>query len=208
MNIQFRPCTPADVALAVPLIISSGPAAFDYIFADTALEQTTAFVSKAFVQGGMEIGYAVHTAMLVDGNVVAVGGFWHHQHVLRFTLAGAWQILRFYGPIAGFRVIFRGLRLETIVKPPKKRVAYLGHFGVNPAYQSQGLGTVLIDELLRQARNKGFTTFALDVSSGNPRAQQLYERLGFVVKKINPANYKTAFGTVVEHRYMEKIDGS
>lgn len=204
MSIQFRPCTPADAMLAVPLIISSGPAAFDYIFADSTSQQTAPFVSKAFVQGGMELGYDVHTAMLLDGHLVAVAGFWHHQQVLRFTLAGAWQILRHYGFFAGFRVIFRALRLETVVKPPKKRVAYLGHFGVNPNYQGQRLGTLLIEELIRQARNDGFTTFGLDVSSRNPRAQQLYERLGFVVTKINSADFKTNFGSVVEHRYMEK----
>jgi ribosomal protein S18 acetylase RimI-like enzyme len=152
----------------------------------------------------MELGHAVHTAMLLDGQLVAVAGYWHQQHVLRFTLAGAWQILRFYGLIAGIRVIVRGLRLETIVKPPKKHIAYLGHFGVSPHIQGQGLGTMLIDELIRQAQNDGFDTFALDVSSANPRAQKLYERLGFVVKKINPANFKTPFGAIVEHRYMEK----
>lgn len=207
MDITFRPCTPADAELAVPLIISSGPAALDYIFADSALQQTTPFVSKAFIEGGMELGYAVHTAMLLDGQLIAVAAYWHHQHVLRFTLAGVWQILRYYGLIAGCRVVFRALRMETIVKPPKKQVAYLGHFGVNPRIQGQGFGTLLIEELIRQARNDGFTTFALDVSSGNPRAQQLYERMGFAVKKINPANFKTKFGLLVEHRYMEKIDG-
>jgi hypothetical protein len=32
MQIQFRPATPEDVEQAIPLIYSSGPAAFDYIF--------------------------------------------------------------------------------------------------------------------------------------------------------------------------------
>ena len=204
INITYRTCTPEDAALAVPLIISSGPAAFDYIFADTSLTETTSFVSKAFIEGGMELGYAVHTAMLLDNRLVAVGAFWHQQHVLKFTLVGAWQILRHYGFFAGFRVIFRALRLETVVKPPKKQIAYLGHFGVSPDYRSQGLGSLLIAELIRQARHDGFNVFAIDVSSGNPRAQQLYERLGFIVNKINPANFKTQFGSIVEHRYMEK----
>jgi ribosomal protein S18 acetylase RimI-like enzyme len=45
---------------------------------------------------------------------------------------------------------------------------------------------------------------ALDVSSANPRAQKLYEQLGFTVKKTNAADYRRAFGHIVEHRYMEK----
>lgn len=200
----FRPCTQADAELAVPLIISSGPSAFDYIFADSSLLQTSPFVSKAFRQGGMELGHAVHTAMLLDGRLVAVGALWHAGQALPFMLAGVHQIYRHYGPLAGTRVVMRGLRMESVVKPPRKRIAYLGHFGVAPERQGQGLGTLLIQHLIDQAKKQGFATVALDVSSGNPRAQKLYEQLGFSVKKINPADYKTEFGAIVEHRYMEK----
>jgi ribosomal protein S18 acetylase RimI-like enzyme len=94
--------------------------------------------------------------------------------------------------------------METVVKPPGKGIAYLGHFGVSPELQGQGLGTLLIHHLIEQAKQQGFATAALDVSSANPRAQKLYEQLGFRVKKINRADYRSAFGNIVEHRYMEK----
>ncbi len=202
--IAFRACLPADAALAVPLIISSGPDAFDYIFADTCLEQTTLFVSKAYQQGGMELGYGVHTALLFNGRLVAVAGLWSSKQVVPFTWAGITQIFRYYGPIAGLRVIIRGLRMETVVKPPGRGIAYLGHFGVSPELQGQGLGTLLIHHLIEQAKQQGFSTAALDVSSANPRAQKLYEQLGFRVRKANPADYRSALGKIVEHRYMEK----
>ena len=202
--IEFRACTPADAELAVPLIISSGPAAFNYIFADTALEQMPHFVPRAFQDDGMELGHSVHTAMLLDDRLSAVGALWHAGQALPFMAAGVHQIYRHYGPLAGTRVVMRGLRVETVVKPPRKGIAYLGHFGVAPELQGHGLGTLLIQHLIDQARKLGFATVALDVSSGNPRAQKLYEQLGFIVKKINPADSRTEFGAIIEHRYMEK----
>jgi len=115
-NITFRPCNVDDAEVAVPLIISSGPAAFDYIFADRSREQTTQFVTRAFRDDGMELGYSAHTAMLMDGRLVAVGALWHAGHALPFMLAGVHQIYRHYGPLAGTRVVLRGLRMETVVK--------------------------------------------------------------------------------------------
>lgn len=203
-DIAFRACTPDDAGSAVPLIISSGPSAFNYIFADSGLEQTARFVDRAFRDDGMELGHSVHTAMLLDGRLAAVGALWHAGQALPFMLAGVHQIYRHYGPLAGTRVVVRGLRMETVVKPPRKGIAYLGHFGVAPELQGQGLGTVLIGHLIAHAKAHGFGAAALDVSSGNPRAQKLYEQLGFAVKRTNPAGYRTRFGAVVEHRYMEK----
>ena len=203
-GIAFRACTADDAELAVPLIISSGPSAFNYIFADTALEQMPHFVRRAFRDDGMELGHSVHTAMLLDGRLSAVGALWHAGQALPFMAAGVHQIYRHYGVLAGTRVVCRGLRMETVVKPPRKGIAYLGHFGVIPGLQGQGLGTVLIAHLMAQAKARGFGTVALDVSSGNPRAQKLYEQLGFIVKKTNPTDYRTRFGAIVEHRYMEK----
>ena len=203
-RIAFRACTPADAVSAVPLIISSGPAALDYIFADSRREQTAGFVQRAFRDDGMELGYSIHTALLLEGRLAAVGALWHAKQALPFLMAGVHQIYRHYGALAGTRVVVRGLRMESVVKPPRKGIAYLGHFGVMPELQGQGLGTLLIHHLLDQTRKQGFATAALDVSAGNPRAQKLYEQLGFRVSKTNPADLKTRFGAIIEHRYMEK----
>ena len=123
--IEFRACTPADAELAVPLIISSGPAAFNYIFADTALEQMPHFVRRAFQDDGMELGHSVHTAMLLDGRLSAVGALWHAGQALPFMAAGVHQIYRHYGPLAGTRVVMRGLRMETVVKSTSLLISFI-----------------------------------------------------------------------------------
>ena len=46
-------------------------------------------------------------------------------------------------------------------------------------YSGQGIGEVLIDQMLRRAGECGFEIMELDVYSSNERAIHLYEKLGF-----------------------------
>ena len=41
---HFRPCRPGDIDAALPLIISSGPEAFGYVFNDQREDQLAAFL--------------------------------------------------------------------------------------------------------------------------------------------------------------------
>ncbi|HMV29052.1 MAG TPA: GNAT family N-acetyltransferase, partial [Anaerolineales bacterium] len=97
---------------------------------------------------------------------------------LNYFLAMGRQIVSFYG-LAAFSVIPRGLQVESIIQPPKGDVHYIAHLGVHPSMQGKGIGTQLVEHLMEQGRNAGKTHTALDVSVLNPRAQVLYERLGF-----------------------------
>ena len=46
-----------------------------------------------------------------------------------------------------------------------------------PAYQNQGIGSTLVEQLMREADLKQVPLF-ISVEKDNPRAQRLYERLG------------------------------
>ncbi|MDQ3486935.1 MAG: GNAT family N-acetyltransferase [Acidobacteriota bacterium] len=55
-----------------------------------------------------------------------------------------------------------------------------------PEYQGQGIGTAVVRGVIDQAAQRGVPV-TLSVVPANPRAQSLYERLGFAVTKIeNP----------------------
>ncbi len=203
-NISFRPCLPSDAIKAAPLIISSGPDAFRYIFAVDSLEDVERFVTYAFKQGEGELGYENHIAVIQNDTLVAVGAIWSSKDMLRFTLQGMRQIIHFYGLWRGVMVIRRALQLESVVQPPKQAIAYLGHFGVEPSARGLGIGTQLIEYLVKEGVGRGFDVFGLDVSAENPRAQQLYERMGFVVRQSNTGGSKNHFGRVHTHYYMEK----
>ena len=73
-----------------------------------------------------------------------------------------------------------GLVLES--KPDS---IYVHELQVLPECQGQGIGSAVVQLLLEQATSRGCVV-ALSVVQANPRAKELYERLGFVVTNVEP----------------------
>src|ERR1700736_2465826 len=117
--LAFRGAAPAEVADAVPLIYSSGPAGFDYVLNSGGTRDAQAFLRFAYLHGGGEFGWKTHRVAEFGGRVAAVGAAFDGRPVLRFTIANALQILRFYGPIRAWGVMIRVLRTETVIQPPR-----------------------------------------------------------------------------------------
>lgn len=195
MPLTFRPARADDVDLAVPLIYSSGPAAFDYVF-----PRAQGFLRTVFLSTHGQFSHRQHWVGELDGQVVVIGTVVNAASNLSNMLAATWQILRVYGPLTGLGVMRRGLQMEHLIKPPPKGVNYLAHLGVQAGLTGQGIGTQLIDYLLRLGCARGLSKAALDVSAENPLAQALYERLGFQVV----AQRISSLRGVPDHRYMER----
>jgi ribosomal protein S18 acetylase RimI-like enzyme len=202
--IRFRAASPRDAEAAVPLIYSSGPTALDYVFAVPGRSDAQGFLRRAFVDGAGEFGWRNHLVGELEGVVVAVGAGYGGETALAFTLAAARQILAHYGPRHAAGVIMRGLRTERVIPPPSRGMHYLAHLGVAPALRGGGIGRALIDELVRRGERAGRRRMVLDVSVGNPRAQALYERLGFVATGERASSLANARGAVPGHRRMER----
>ncbi len=64
---------------------------------------------------------------------------------------------------------------------------YVQMVAVDPDGRGQGVGTVLMAEAERRAREAGCVRLALDVDKRNTGAQRLYERLGYAVIAESPA---------------------
>lgn len=201
-TVTFRPAAPADVEAAVPLIYSSGPGAFDYVFAAGRPGRALDFLRYAFVRGGGEFGWRNHVAALAEGRVVGIGAGWDSSTALRFLLAAACQIFGFYGPVAAWGVILRGLKVESVIRPPKAGEFYIGHLGIDPALRSRGVGARLVAHLLATPLRGRIAV--LDVAAGNPRAQALYQRLGFAVTTTCVSRLGNRDGKVDDHHRMER----
>ena len=72
-HVRFRAATADDAEAAVPLIHSSGPAAFEYVFAVPGRGDARDFLMRAFVDGAGEFGWRNHRVGELDGRVVARG---------------------------------------------------------------------------------------------------------------------------------------
>ncbi|MFT3755397.1 MAG: N-acetyltransferase [Pseudoxanthomonas sp.] len=203
-QVRFRAATPDDAAAAVPLIHSSGPAAFEYVFAVSGRGDAQDFLMRAFIGGAGEFGWRNHCVGELDGRVVATGAGFGGESTLAFTVAAVRQIFGHYRWQAP-RVIARGLRVERVIQPPVRGMHYLAHFGVMPELRGRGIGGALIAHLVEQGRAQGKRRMVLDVAASNPQAQALYQRLGFVVTGERASTLANAQGTVPAHRRMERL---
>jgi len=58
-------------------------------------------------------------------------------------------------------------------------VAYFGQFGVDPAFQKTGIGSLLLAAVEQEARTVGVPNLALDTAEGATHLIELYGRLGY-----------------------------
>lgn len=114
--------------------------------------------------------------------------------------------------IAGFKtaegaltggISFRVLKEELGLWPALRAVLVLALFqrkqapgqlvmdgiGVSPTMRGRGIGTLLLQHLIRYAKDAGYDSVRLDVIDTNPAARRLYERVGFVPVKTEQFAY-------------------
>jgi len=60
-----------------------------------------------------------------------------------------------------------------------KHLAYIGAFGIKRSYQGRGIGTKIMQELIRDLRADGVRRIELRVEADNHRAISFYGKLGF-----------------------------
>ena len=80
---------------------------------------------------------------------------------------------------------------------------YISNLGVAPDLRGRGIGGALLNHQKKVAKGKSRRVYALDVSVNNPRAQKLYERLGFKITRENHLNGFMGCTTVPDTRRME-----
>lgn len=84
-----------------------------------------------------------------------------------------------------------GLRLAAHRPAPGE--LYIDGIAVAAEARGQGIGTRLLDEIAAIARESRMRWVRLDVVDTNPRAQALYERLGYKVTRVQSFHYKERF---------------
>ena len=80
-----------------------------------------------------------------------------------------------------------GLLLE-----PRPDSIYIHEIQVLPEWQGQGVGTAVVRQIIEQAVSRG-ASVTLSVVQANPRARQLYERLGFEVTAFETPFFRMRF---------------
>lgn len=200
-NLTLKPCTAKDVNEAVPLIYASGPDGFEFVFKNDKVSAQD-YLKYAFVKQGGEFSYDNHYALYDGEELVGVGAVFNKEKAAGFTFKDGFNIIKFYG--FGFLPrALNGLKAETIIKLPAKNEIVLAHLGIKEGLRGKGYGTSLINELMKVANKTESEYFVLDVSEENPKAQKLYERLGFQVFKNYVSKFKNKYSYLPNHSRME-----
>lgn len=74
--------------------------------------------------------------------------------------------------------------------PPGAEQADIQTIAVDATHRRLGVGTVLVQQLLALARDRGAREVLLEVRADNPGAEQLYHRHGFVRIAVRPRYYQ------------------
>lgn len=204
LSINIRRAQPGDVDSAIPLIYSSGPHEFDYIF-NLGNKTAQDYLSFAFPGRLGSQSHRVCTVATVDGLVVGIGSFFTSRDNLQLGFGNFWNILRFYGLPATMKVARRTVRMENIIPPPEADAGFICQLGIQEKWRGYGIGTALIRHYSQLALQMGLRKCILDVAITNPRAQVLYERLGFKVVQENKWNDPNSKIRVPDQRRMELV---
>jgi len=115
----------------------------------------------------------------LDGeSLVGLVGFHDAQGQLVDIQYGT--LLQHFGLLRGNWSAFLGILLS---REPQPGEFLLDGIAVHADARGQGVGTRLFEAVFTHAAECGYAFIRLDVVDSNPRAQQLYERLGFVATK-------------------------
>ncbi len=206
MQLTFRQATPLDVDKAAPLIYSSGPLAWEYVFAGKKTGSALNFMKFSFLKRKGQLGCNNHIVALINDEVVGCATYYSTDVTFKYLFNNLKNILSFYNFFDAFKVIMRGLRTENVLRPPKKGSHYIAHVGIDPKYRGKGFGNQLMHHLIKKGIDLNRKYAELDVAHNNLNAYRLYKRLGFkdFKKTIASDSLKNEFGKIIDHINMRK----
>lgn len=193
---SIRKAESRDASQIAPLILSSGPVAFEYIFSRSHGPEVINFLNAEFARNRTMFSHRHHFVYDLGSEVMAsIGSFDAASHGATF-LGNAKAIFRHYG----VRGILKGLIFELrLVKAPRKACLYLCHIAVRADSRGKGIAAQMINFMMKKGREGGYRYLSLDVAEKNTNAFRLYQKMGFKVIQRNMSYNKV----LDNHLYME-----
>jgi ribosomal protein S18 acetylase RimI-like enzyme len=195
-----RPMVPDchDLTQVAALIWASAPELFSLIFGKDGIPVLAALVGRSHNRFSHQYVWVAeqagteHARTIVGVVVLVPTERIHDQEDFRAVL-NPWQSLR--------RTLAKSLILRHVLQEDYlPNALYVGNLAVDARYRSQGIGTQLLQCCFDQARQRQVSKLFISVDIENPRAQALYESLGFrpVLTKTHRFLGRTIGSTVLE----------
>ena len=87
--------------------------------------------------------------------------------------------------------LFEGKVIGYVCADYRLHESYVLTLAVHPDYRRRGVATVLMDEAIRELKERGCVFLYLKVRASNAGAREFYEHLGFKVEGIRKKYYDT-----------------
>ncbi|MFN8576510.1 MAG: GNAT family N-acetyltransferase [Candidatus Sericytochromatia bacterium] len=201
MEITFRKATKEDTEEILPLMYSAAEDLFEFSYTVSG-KNVKDFLRYVLSKGKGYYGYQNQTVGVYNNQIVISGTTYKGKDILKETLDTFALIFSFYGFIGSLPVIYRSIVLSKIFISPKSDSLYIGNLGTKPEFRSKGIASKFFELIHEKAKKEDINRCELDVSLKNPRAENLYVRLGYVITKNLPYNGKYK---LIGMKRMEKI---
>lgn len=203
MNLEIRQARPEDADAAAALIYSAAPHAYELLYA-TESGSAVDYIRNEFKRGSGFLGAAAHMVAVVDGEVVGTGSFYTKERYKVLSSEQGKNMLAHFGWWRFLRMMPLGLRIQRGISKLEDGQLYVANLGVKENLRGQGIGKALIEAAAQRAKAEGLRQLVLDVSEKNPRAEALYQRLGFSVTRINTVKNKRGAVVLPNSKAMAK----
>lgn len=145
---------------------------------------TAQILEKLIILGENNLGhehiYVVTQNERVIGVLLYYAGNHHKLGELKF-------LLKHLNLVDVFRFLLIDLKDSLILSHLNKCDFYLGGVAVDEEFRGQGVGSLILDQGINMAQERGCVRVVLDVALDNLGAKRLYERTGF--KVFNKRSY-------------------
>lgn len=202
-GLTFRPATRDDTPFVAPLIYDIARRDLDPLFAGLVSGSSPLDVVEKFYRapGGM-FSWCNTEIALHDG---LPAGFITSYRAASRKGSFTWLALA-AGQMGAHALVLLAWRGAVIARAMQHHLSgswYVAFVGVDPLQQSLGIGSSLIERSIQTARASGCSCVELDVDVDNPRAQALYERIGFHV--LHAERRRTSSITVESRRMVLQL---
>jgi ribosomal protein S18 acetylase RimI-like enzyme len=126
-------------------------------------------------------------------------------------IGGSWDPRPFRDLLGWFGATWAMWGLRVAEHAPREDEIYVDGIAVVPEWRSRGIGRLLLAEIVVIARTQGKTYIRLDVVDTNPRAQALYERLGYKVTRVESYRLMrrwTGYGAIISMEQSVRAEGA
>ncbi len=149
---------------------------FDFFY--HSKENTAQILEKLITLGENNLGHENFYVVKHEGRVIGVLWYFAGNH---YRLGELKFLFKNLNPIDAVRFLLIDIKDSLILSHLNKCDFYIAGVAVDEEFRRQGVGSLILNQGIKMARQRGCARVVLDVALDNPDAKRLYERTGFEV---------------------------